>query len=67
MPTVKKRFVTAEDLYALQQLSDLRISPDGRYAYLSHQVARYHLPTTQLERGLQLRDEFINRLKDKMT
>ena len=27
------------------------LSPDGKYAYLSHQVGRYHLPTTQLERG----------------
>ena len=29
MPAQKKRFVTAEDLYTLQQLSDARISPDG--------------------------------------
>ena len=29
MPALKKRFVTAEDLYSLQQLSDVRISPDG--------------------------------------
>ncbi len=29
MPAPKKRFVTAEDLYSLQQLSDVRISPDG--------------------------------------
>ena len=29
MPAPKKRSVTAEDLYALQQLSDVRISPDG--------------------------------------
>ncbi|MBK6646833.1 MAG: S9 family peptidase [Anaerolineales bacterium] len=29
MPAQKKRFVTAEDLYTLQQLSDVRISPDG--------------------------------------
>lgn len=31
MPAPKKRFVTAEDLYSLQQLSDVRISPDGRH------------------------------------
>ncbi|MGI5923392.1 MAG: cell surface protein [Lentisphaeria bacterium] len=26
-------------------------SPDGRYVYLTHGLARYQLPTTQLERG----------------
>ncbi len=33
---------------------DLRgtcISPDGKYAYVTHVLARYQLPTTQLERG----------------
>jgi Tol biopolymer transport system component len=29
MPAPKKRLVTAEDLYTLQQLSDVCISPDG--------------------------------------
>jgi dipeptidyl aminopeptidase/acylaminoacyl peptidase len=29
MPAPKKRSITAEDLYTLQQLSDVRISPDG--------------------------------------
>ena len=32
-------------------LKDLRISPDGRYAAVSHILARYTLPTTQLDRG----------------
>lgn len=32
-------------------LADIRISPDGRYAVVSHILARFHLPTTQLERG----------------
>ncbi len=32
-------------------LNDLRISPDGRYAVVTHILARFHLPTTQLERG----------------
>jgi len=32
-------------------LQDLRISPDGRHAVVTHILARYHLPTTQLERG----------------
>jgi YVTN family beta-propeller protein len=27
------------------------MSPDGRYAYATHILGRYHLPTTQLERG----------------
>jgi len=34
--------------------TDLRgicISPDGKYAYVTHLLARYQLPTTQLERG----------------
>lgn len=32
-------------------LNDLRISPDGRYAVVTHGLARFHLPTTQLDRG----------------
>ncbi len=32
-------------------LKDIVISPDGKYAYVTHILARYHLPTTQLERG----------------
>jgi YVTN family beta-propeller protein len=32
-------------------LRDVRISPDGRYAVVTHQIGRFHLPTTQLERG----------------
>jgi len=27
------------------------VSPDGRHAYVTHVLARYQLPTTQLERG----------------
>lgn len=27
------------------------VSPDGRYAYVTHILSRYQLPTTQLERG----------------
>jgi len=29
----------------------LRVSPDGEHVYVSHILARYHLPTSQLERG----------------
>jgi DNA-binding beta-propeller fold protein YncE len=32
-------------------LRDIEISPDGKYAYVSHILARYQLPATQLERG----------------
>lgn len=32
-------------------LRDVKISPDGRYAVVTHQLARFHLPTTQVERG----------------
>lgn len=32
-------------------LRDLCISPDGRFAYVTHILARYHLPATQLDRG----------------
>lgn len=30
---------------------ELRLSPDGRHAVVVHQLSRFHLPTTQLERG----------------
>ncbi len=30
---------------------DIRVSPDGRHAVVAHQLSRFHLPTTQLERG----------------
>jgi YVTN family beta-propeller protein len=29
----------------------LAISPDGKYVYATHILARFHLPTTQIERG----------------
>lgn len=32
-------------------LRDICLSPDGKYAYVGHVLARYQLPTTQLERG----------------
>lgn len=32
-------------------LRDICLSPDGKYAYVTHLLARYQLPTTQLERG----------------
>ncbi len=32
-------------------LQDIRISPDGKYAVVTHILARFGLPTTQLDRG----------------
>lgn len=32
-------------------LRDVRISPAGSHAVVTHQLARFHLPTTQVERG----------------
>jgi YVTN family beta-propeller protein len=32
-------------------LKDLRVSPDGKHAVVSHILARYPLPTTQVDRG----------------
>lgn len=32
-------------------LNDLSISPDGKHAVVTHILARFHLPTTQLDRG----------------
>jgi YVTN family beta-propeller protein len=32
-------------------LRSVRISPDGKYAVVTHTLGRFHLPTTQLERG----------------
>jgi len=32
-------------------LRDICISPDGKYVYVTHQLSRYQMPTTQLERG----------------
>ena len=32
-------------------LNDVRISPDGKYAVVTHILARFHLPTTQADRG----------------
>jgi len=32
-------------------LRGITVSPDGRFAYVTHTLARYGLPTTQLDRG----------------
>jgi YVTN family beta-propeller protein len=30
---------------------EVKVSPDGRHAVVAHQLSRFHLPATQLERG----------------
>ncbi|HEY5914869.1 MAG TPA: YncE family protein [Verrucomicrobiae bacterium] len=32
-------------------LNDIRVSPDGKYAVVTHVLARFRLPATQLDRG----------------
>jgi len=32
-------------------LRGICVAPDGKYAYVTHILARFHMPTTQLERG----------------
>ncbi len=32
-------------------LQDIRVSPDGRHAAVTHLISRVHVPTSQLERG----------------
>ncbi|MCX6996762.1 MAG: cell surface protein [Kiritimatiellaeota bacterium] len=32
-------------------LRGIAVAPDGKYAYVTHNLGRYQLPTTQLERG----------------
>lgn len=32
-------------------LNDVQVSPDGKYAVVTHILSRFHLPTTQLDRG----------------
>ncbi len=32
-------------------LNDIRVSPDGKYAVVTHILSRFQLPTTQLDRG----------------
>ena len=32
-------------------LRGICVSPDGKYVYLTHILGRYHMPTTQVERG----------------
>jgi len=50
--TASKKVV--KDIKLLNGATDVRgicLSTDGKYAYVTHILARYQLPTTQLERG----------------
>lgn len=50
--TYYKRFVELIPLpNGSTTLNDLALSPDGRYAYVTHVLSRYQLPTSQLDRG----------------
>jgi YVTN family beta-propeller protein len=49
----RSRRVTSEILFpdGSTGLRDLCLSPDGRFVYVTHLLARYRLPATQIERG----------------
>ncbi|MCP4613844.1 MAG: cell surface protein [Planctomycetes bacterium] len=50
--TITNRVTTTIELpNGTTALQGICISPDGRYAYAAHILARYTVPTTQLERG----------------
>ncbi len=49
--TTNKVITTIELPNGTTALQGICISPDGRYAYTTHILARYTVPTTQLERG----------------
>lgn len=38
-------------LNGCSSVHEIRVSPDGKYAYATNILARYQMPTTQLERG----------------
>jgi len=49
--TTKKVIKTIDLPNGSTSLQGICVSPDGRHAYITHILARYQLPTTQLERG----------------
>ncbi len=50
--TMNNKVITTIELpNGTTELQGICISPDGRYAYAAHILARYTVPTTQLERG----------------
>jgi YVTN family beta-propeller protein len=43
-------------------IKDLTLSPDNKYVYATHILARYQMPTTQLERGwMNTRESFTSK------
>ncbi|MBI9017983.1 MAG: PQQ-binding-like beta-propeller repeat protein [Phycisphaerae bacterium] len=52
--TKKNELVNSiEMLNGVTDLKDICLSPDGQWGYVTHILARYQVPTTQLERGWQ--------------
>ena len=49
--SAKKVAVTIQLPNGSTALKGVCVSPDGKYAYVTHILSRYQLPTTQLERG----------------
>jgi len=49
--TATKQVATIELPNGSMSLRDVCVSPDGKHVYVTHILARYQLPTTQLERG----------------
>ena len=49
--TASKRVSSIKLPNGSASLHDIVIAPDGKHAYVTHILARYQLPTTQLERG----------------
>ncbi|MCF6284713.1 MAG: beta-propeller fold lactonase family protein [Candidatus Hydrogenedentes bacterium] len=49
--TTKKTTGAIKLVNGSSSVLDICVSPDGKYAYVTHILSRYQLPTTQLERG----------------
>lgn len=49
--TQSLKVVTIPLVNGAEGLRGLKLSPDGKYVYVTHLMARYLVPTTQLERG----------------
>jgi YVTN family beta-propeller protein len=49
--TATRRTTAIRLLNGSTSLRGLCVSPDGKYVYVTHVLARYQMPTTQLERG----------------
>jgi YVTN family beta-propeller protein len=49
--TESKEVITIPLVNGAEGLRDLKVSPDGKQVFATHLMARYLVPTTQLERG----------------